>query len=58
MTRLSPLHRRNLRRRRPRPIVHWQHLIGVCLVALPLAVWAHRVNSSLNCDPTTFEACR
>jgi hypothetical protein len=58
MTRMAPLRTKSMRRRRPRPLIHWQHLLGFCLgLLLPMA-WVHHTNSQLSCDPTRFDACR
>lgn len=57
MTRLSLLQRRNLRRRRQPPAIHWTHALGVLLGLIPLAVILHH-NHVDSCSPLAWEACR
>jgi hypothetical protein len=41
----SSLQRRNLRRRKPAPVIHWQVLLSSMLAFAPFAVWAACVHS-------------
>lgn len=40
MTRLTTRQRRNHRRRRPRPRIHWQHVLSFALVVFLTTTWA------------------
>jgi hypothetical protein len=41
----SSLRRKNLRKRMPAPVIHWQILLGFMLVFAPFAGWAVYINS-------------
>lgn len=59
MTRPSMLQRRNLRRRRPRPVILWPHVLGFVLVVVPvLALVARTEHATAPCVPYSTEQCR
>lgn len=57
MNQISPLRRRNLRRRRPVPILRWTHILGFVLGLIPLGVVMHRAHID-GCNPISWEVCR
>lgn len=56
MTHMTPLRRRNLRRRRKPPTLRWSHILGVVLGLIPLAVILHH-NHFDACSPISWEDC-
>ena len=52
-------HRRNLRRRRSAPHVHWQHVIGFLIVLVPVTTWAIQEQKIHKCGQLTIvEVCK
>jgi hypothetical protein len=52
-------HRRNLRRRKPVPGLHWQHILGFMLIVIPVTIWAHYEYKIHACGQLTIvEVCK
>ena len=59
MTRPSMLQRRNARRRRPRPVILWPHVLGFLLAVVPvLAMVARTQHAAAPCIPSSVTSCR
>jgi len=51
--------RRNLRRRRPAPSLHWQNILGFMLIVIPVTIWVHHEYKIHACGQLTIvEVCK